>query len=127
MQLANRISPPTHSRAAAITSPTRSPTTTATILIGPRYPPLLADRNVIVPAMANDEHDDLAEREIRFGALSDQLGAELASYARPFGQYFHALVDEGFNRDEALELVSCAQTTWLEALLCGPDSDEDEA
>lgn len=37
----------------------------------------------------------LAEAEVRRAALNDQLGAELASYARPFGQYFASLLDEG--------------------------------
>ena len=50
-------------------------------------------------------------------ARLDQLGATLAGFARPFGEYFHTLISNGFDRDEAFELTRDAHAVWLEAVL----------
>lgn len=50
-------------------------------------------------------------------ARLDQLGATLSGFARPFGEYFEALLVIGFDRSEAFELTRDAHAAWLEAVL----------
>lgn len=57
-------------------------------------------------------------------ASMDQLGASLGAFARPFWEYYSALVDCGFEEPAALEMTLLAQSTWLEALLMDDAQDD---
>jgi hypothetical protein len=52
-------------------------------------------------------------------AAADQASAGLGTVARVMGQYFADLVDAGFERDEAMDLVRDWHREWLEASFDG--------
>jgi hypothetical protein len=49
-----------------------------------------------------------------FVAAADQAGASLGKIAEVLGQYFASLLDAGFERDEAMDLVRDWHREWLE-------------